>query len=134
MANYKDLIAWQKSMQLVEEVYKLVKLLPKEETHALSDQMRRAAVSIPSNLAEGHGRDSAKEFARFISISQGSRAELETQLEICTRLNYLSEQQLQAASGLCMEIEKILRGLSRKLSTLNSELRTNNCATKRSTP
>ena len=64
--NYKDLIVWQKAMDLVVEIYRLVKLLPKEETYALSDQMRRAAVSIPSNIAEGHSRSFAKEFVNFL--------------------------------------------------------------------
>ena len=78
--SYRELIVWQKSMELAEKVYLLVKALPKEETYALSDQMRRAAVSIPSNIAEGHARQSQKEFLQFLCIARGSRAELETQL------------------------------------------------------
>lgn len=95
MASYKELIVWQKSMELVEEIYRLVRLLPKEETYALSDQMKRSAISIPSNIAEGHGRNSSKDFSRFIFIAQGSKAELETQIEICVRLDYLTEQQIK---------------------------------------
>lgn len=116
MAGYRDLIVWQKSMELVEEIYRLVKFLPKEETYALSDQMRRAAVSIPSNVAEGHGRDSAKEFVRYILIAQGSRAELETQLEICVRLNFLINEQTERAFELCTTISKMLRKLIRSMS------------------
>ena len=89
MRTHKELLVWQKSMLLVEEVYRLVKMLPKEETYALSDQMRRAAISIPSNIAEGNARNSPKEFQQFLYISLGSAAELETQLLICQRLGYI---------------------------------------------
>ena len=74
----EDLIVWQKAMDLTTEIYRLVKFLPREETYALSDQMRRAALSIPSNIAEGHGRNSNKEFANFLSIARGSLTELRT--------------------------------------------------------
>ena len=116
MAGYRELNVWQKSMTLVEEVYYLVKLLPKEETYGLSDQMRRAAVSIPSNIAEGHGRSSAKEFSRFLLIAQGSNAELETQLELCVRLQFLTVQQTSIAVSLCTEVGKMLRTLIRQLA------------------
>ena len=86
--SYQELIVWQKAMQLVEEVYRLARMLPKAELFALSDQMRRAAVSIPSNIAEGQARNSTKEFVNFLSISRGSTAELETQLMICVRLKF----------------------------------------------
>jgi len=78
--NYRDLIVWQKAMDVATEIYKICKKLPKEELFALSDQMRRAAVSIPSNIAEEQARISKNEFIRLLSIAQGSRAELETQL------------------------------------------------------
>ena len=77
--SFQDLIIWQKAMDLVIEVYNLVKELPKEEQYALSDQMRRAAVSIPSNIAEGQSRNSTKEFIQFLSVAKGSNAELQTQ-------------------------------------------------------
>ncbi len=102
-------------MQLVEEVYRLVHKLPKEETYALSDQMRRAVVSIPSNIAEGNGRESEKEFLRFLSIAQGSNAEIETQLLICSRLGYLSVEEMQEALSMQEEISKMLRILIKKL-------------------
>ena len=79
--NYKDLIVWQKAMDLSVEIYRLVKKLPKEELYCLSDQMRRSAISIPSNIAEGKSRTSQKEFSYFLSIAQGSRSELETQIQ-----------------------------------------------------
>ena len=117
MSGYKELVVWQKSMELVEEVYRLVKFLPKEEMFTLSDQMRRAAISIPSNIAEGHGRHSSNEFRRFLLIAQGSRAELETQLEICIRLNFLTSEQLKYAFALCTTVGKMLRNLFRSLDS-----------------
>ena len=78
MASYHELSVWEKSMDLVVEVYKLTKLFPKEEAYGLCDQLRRAVVSIPSNIAEGQSRGSLNDFIRFLSIEQGSRAELET--------------------------------------------------------
>ena len=112
--EYRDLLVWQKGMDLVAEVYRLVKLLPKEETYALSDQMRRAVVSIPSNIAEGHGRGSANEFVHFLTIAQGSRAEVETQLQICLRLQYLTERQISAAMSLSQEVGRMLTTLIRR--------------------
>ena len=114
--SYKDLKVWQKSMSLVIEIYRLVKLLPKEETYALSDQMRRAVVSVPSNIAEGQARNSRKEFINFLFIAQGSRAELETQIEICVRLNYLQREQVASATNLINEVGKMLSSLIVKLS------------------
>ena len=90
--DFKDLIVWQRAMELVVEVYQLVKKLPKEELFALSDQIRRAVISIPSNIAEGQGRSSLKEFLYFLSIAKGSKAELETQLLLCVKINYLKSQ------------------------------------------
>ena len=97
------------------EVYKLVKLLPKTETYALSDQMRRAVISIPSNIAEGKGRNSAREFVYFLSIARGSQKELETQLYICTRLEYFTEEDASIAFNLCEEVGKMLNALIIKL-------------------
>lgn len=98
-------------MELTVEIYRLVKYLPREETYGLADQMRRSAVSIPSNIAEGKARESKNDFIRFLLISQGSRAELETQLEICTRLGYLSAEQTKKAKELLSEVGKMIAGL-----------------------
>ena len=117
LKTYKDLIVWQKAMDLTVEVYRLVKFLPREETYALSDQMRRAVVSIPANIAEGQGRNSTKEFINFLAMSRGSQTELETQLQICIRLNYISEAQAGVALGLCQEINKMLNVLIVKLKS-----------------
>ena len=116
MQNHKELIVWQKAIDLVAEVYKLVKMLPKEETYALSDQMRRATVSIPSNIAEGKNRSSAKDYLRFLFMARGSRAELETQLLACVRLNYLNETDVETALNLCDEIGRMLSAMISKIS------------------
>jgi four helix bundle protein len=117
MANssYKDLIVWQKSMDLTTEVYKLVKLLPREELYGLSDQMRRAAVSIPSNIAEGQDRRSGKDFKSFLSIARGSKAELETQIEVCVRVGYLKEAEVEKALSLLAEIGRMTTALINNL-------------------
>ena len=111
----EDLIVWQKAMDLLEEVYRLIKFLPREETYALSDQIRRAAISIPSNIAEGQGRNSTREFVNFLSIARGSLAELRTQLQICHRLKYFSESDSECALNLCTEIYRMLNVLISKL-------------------
>ena len=115
MNGYKDLIVWQKSMDLVDEIYRLVKFLPKEETYALSDQMRRAAVSVPSNIAEGYERKSPKEFANFLSIARASRAELETQICICVRQNYINTEQAEKAFSLCNEVQRMINKFIKSL-------------------
>jgi len=115
--SYKDLIVWQKSIDLVTEIYKIVRLLPKEEKFALSDQMRRAAVSIPSNIAEGQERNTKKEFIQFLHIAKGSKGELETHLLICIKLNYLTQNQVETSINLLCEISKMLNRLIQKLTT-----------------
>ncbi|MCR5782231.1 MAG: four helix bundle protein [Clostridia bacterium] len=122
MANYEELIVWQKAMTLTEEIYRIVKFLPKEELFGLSDQMRRAAVSIPSNIAEGHGRDTNGDFRRFLLIARGFLMELETQLEVCRRLHYIPEKELEASCSLCSEIEKILWTMINKPSSRIKQL------------
>ena len=118
-SSYKDLVVWQKAMDLCEEIYRLVKMLPKEETYALSDQMRRSAVSIPSNIAEGQDRNSNREFSNFLYIARGSRAELETQLTICQKVGYLTNDDTAKAANLLREIGKMLTTLIIKLKTEN---------------
>ena len=118
--SYKDFIVWQKAIDLSVEVYRLVKLLPKTEIYALSDQMRRAVISIPSNIAEGQGRNSAKEFLHFLSIARGSQKELETQLYICTRLEYFTEEEASTAFNLCEEVGKMLNSLMKNIRSRSS--------------
>ena len=112
---YRELIVWQKSMELVKEIYSLVKMLPKEETYALSDQMRRAALSIPSNIAEGYGRKSTVEYSRFLDIARGSLYELETQIHICVMLNFFNQENTEKAFSLSQEVGKMLNSLITKL-------------------
>ena len=115
--KYEDLIVWQKAIDLVVEVYSLAKLLPNDEMYALSNQMKRAAVSIPSNIAEGQERSSTNDFVRFLHIAKGSKGELETQLLICVRLNYLTQSQIVNAQNLLIEIGKMLNAIIHKLNT-----------------
>lgn len=115
--DFKDLIVWQKAMELVAEVYRLVKQLPKEELSALSDQMRRSAISIPSNIAEGQGRNSTKEFIQFLAIAKDSKAELETQLLLCVKINYLINSDIETAINLIQEVGKMLNALQKSLTT-----------------
>lgn len=103
-------------MSLAEEVYILAKRLPKEEIYALSDQMRRAAVSVPSNIAEGYQRKSDGYIKNFLNIARGSNAELETQILLCIRLGYASEADAQKALQLTEELSKMLSGFINKLS------------------
>lgn len=115
--NYRELLVWQKAMTAVTMLYSLVKKLPKEELFALSDPMRRCAISIPSNIAEGQQRGSIPEFIRFISYAQGSRAELETQLLACVAIGYLSEEDISDLMTLLNEINRMLSVLTK---TINS--------------
>ena len=115
--NYKDLVVWQKAMALVEAVYRVVRLLPADERYVLGDQIRRSAVSIPSNIAEGNARGTEKEMIHFLRIAQGSRAELETQLELSYRIGYTSEQQIQELIELSNEVGRMLTGLIKTLKS-----------------
>lgn len=119
--NYEDLLVWQKSMDLVEEVYRLIKLLPKEENFGICSQMRRAVISIPSNIAEGQSRHTTKEFVNFLSIANGSKSELRTQIQICIRLEYITENEAEKAMSLCEEVSKMLSALVTKLQSGNSK-------------
>ncbi len=110
-SDYKQLKVWQKAMNLTMEIYRLVKFLPREETYALSDQLRRAVVSIPSNIAEGHGRGTDKEFIKFLWIARGSLLEVETQLIICNRLTLIKVEESKFAQSLIVEVGKMLNAL-----------------------
>jgi len=116
LQKYEDLIVWQKAMDLVVEVYKIAKLLPDEELYVLSNQMRRAAISIPSNIAEGQERSTTKDFIKYLYIAKGSKGELETQLLLCSRLQYLTLSQIEVAQRLLCEIGKMLNSLIYSLS------------------
>lgn len=115
--SYKQLVVWQKSIELVIEIYHLTKLFPKEELYGLISQMRRAAVSIPSNIAEGFARKHRQEYLQFIRIAFGSGAELETQIIIAQRLQFASKEKFLRAEQLLTEIMKMLNKFSAALTT-----------------
>ena len=114
--SYRDLIAWNKAMDLVAEVYRVTACMPEAERFGLTSQLRRAAVSVPSVLAEGHARGSTKEFVRYVAMAMGSLAEIETQLLICMKLDFVNETSIGGLLGQCDEQNRILRGLSKSLS------------------
>ena len=109
--SYRDLVAWQKAMNLVTEIYRLSQKFPKEEMFGLISQVRRAAVSVPSNIAEGHSRPSRKEFQYFLGNARGSLSELETQMMIGRNLDYLNEAELTNILNIAAEVGRILNGL-----------------------
>jgi four helix bundle protein len=115
MKTYREFVAWQKAMGYVTSVYKLTRLFPKEELFGLTSQLRRAVVSIPSNFAEGFGRNGNNEFLHFVRISIGSLYECQTQLEIAMNIEYLNEEQFQTIYNDSREVEALLRGLETKL-------------------
>lgn len=108
MTDHKDLIVWQKARLLVKEIYQLTQFLPKEEIFGLTNQIRRAAISIPSNIAEGYNRHSDKEFVHFLKIAKGSAGEVDTQLLLCTDLDYLTQENVAGPLHLNQEILRIL--------------------------
>jgi four helix bundle protein len=114
--NYQELIAWQKAMDLVVRVYELSRRFPKEELYGLTSQVRRAGVSIPSNIAEGQGRFTTGEFLHFLSIAHGSLREAETQVLIAQRLNYLDAQSTSEFMNLASEVGRLVNGLSNSLT------------------
>jgi len=115
-SSYKELVVWQKAIQLVTMIYALFDSMPHSEKYALIDQMRRSAISIPSNIAEGQGRGSNKDFTKFLFIARGSLYELETQIEICIRLKYFDSTELIEITTACAEISKMLNAMIRKFS------------------
>ena len=114
--GYKDLIAWQKGMDLVEAVYRLSAVFPVEEKYGLTSQVRRAAVGIPSNVAEGYSRPTQADYIRFLDMARGSANEVETQLLIAIRLGYVRGEQASIALGLANEEQRILKGLADRVS------------------
>ena len=118
MSLYKQLTVWKKSMDLVSNIYKLN--LPNHEQYGLISQLRRCAVSIPSNIAEGNGRNSSKDFIRFLNMSRGSLFELQTQIEITIRLRYITQKEYDEIINLTNEINAMINGLIDKLHLSNS--------------
>lgn len=115
VSDYKDLLVWQKGITLVKHIYTVTAVFPADEKYGLVSQMRRAAVSIPSNIAEGQARHTTGEFVQFISHAEGSVAELDTQLLVAIELGYCTRSEAQAAFELVSELRKMLNALRRKL-------------------
>lgn len=116
MSNYRDLKVWQKGIGFVEEIYRVSRDFPVNEQYGLVSQLQRAAVSIPSNIAEGRGRSGDVEFKRFINTALGSAAEVDTQLEIAHRLGYIDEVAMKNLQVNLIEIQKMLYGLKKGLN------------------
>jgi len=113
--DYRELVVWQKSMDLVEKVYRATGQFPKEEVYGLTSQIRRAAVSIPSNIAEGQGRSTTSAFLNFLSVARGSLKELETQILIAQRLGYVDDPTVDELTDLTAEVSRLLSGLTNSL-------------------
>jgi four helix bundle protein len=113
--SFRTLVVWQKAMLLAEECYHLTEHFPRAEQYGLTSQIRRAVVSIPSNLAEGYCRNSLRTYRRFVDIALGSQAELETQLELAQRLGFARIKDAETASALAAEVGRLLHGLKRGL-------------------
>jgi four helix bundle protein len=115
VTSHKDLLVWQRSMVLVERIYRITSKFPPNEQWGLTSQMRRAAVSVPSNIAEGYGRQATGEYRHHLSMGRGSLLELETQVLLCRRLRYLEEADADAILTEIEEISKMLASLISKL-------------------
>jgi four helix bundle protein len=115
MKTYRDLIVWQKSMTFVTEIYKLTASFPKEEIYGITSQIRRSAVSVPSNIAEGYGRKSTGDYLRFLNIASASLYEIQTQTEISRNLNYIQRDQFEYIYELSRELERMLSSLVAKV-------------------
>ena len=118
--TYRDLLVWQKAMTLVTEVYRLSRRFPKEETYGLTSQIRRCGVSVPSNIAEGCGRNSTSDYVRFLRMAMGSLYELQTQAEIARNLGYLDDDAFEGMYASSREIERMMSSLIRQLKQKTS--------------
>jgi four helix bundle protein len=119
--NFRELLVWQRSMQLTKEVYRRTAALPKSEIFGLQSQMRRAAVSIPSNIAEGHGRLSDQLLRVFLAQARGSLYELETQVQLCEDLDFIPLDQTQELRALCNEVARMINGFLKTLKSKDAE-------------
>ncbi len=114
--GYRDLVAWQRAMELVDEVYEVSESWPSREQFGLIQQVRRSAVSVPSNIAEGNGRSGSREFRHHLSLAHGSLCEMETQLLIARRRQFTNDETIERTLRLSDEVGRLLRGLMRSLS------------------
>jgi four helix bundle protein len=121
LSSYRDLLVWQKAMQLVIETYRFTERFPREEAYGLRSQVRRASVSVPSNIAEGYGRATRKEYVQFLYVAQGSLKETETQIILAEMLGYASEDATELLLEKAALVGKLLGGLIRALRRKTSE-------------
>jgi four helix bundle protein len=119
MINFRNLLIWQKSMSLITKIYYSTNNFPKEEIFGLTSQIRGSSISIPSNIAEGYGRQSDKDFLRFLNISIGSLFEMQTQLEIAKNITYLNEEEFNNLYEDSREVERMLVSFINKLKNRN---------------
>jgi len=123
--DYRNLVVWQKAMELVEAVYRLTRSFPKEEVYGLTSQLRRAAVSVPCNIAEGQGRRTTGDFLQFLSVARGSLMEVETQLMIAERLRFCTLEEVKPVLALAGDVGRPLSGLSKSLKNKQTSPRPN---------
>jgi four helix bundle protein len=123
MSTFKDLLIWQKAMNFVTKIYQSTRLFPKDEQFGLTSQIRRSSISIPSNIAEGYGREGNNDYLRFLNIALSSLFELQTQLEIAKNINYLNEHEFNILYEDLRELERMLVAFIKKLKT-ETNLRT----------
>jgi four helix bundle protein len=114
--DYRDLIVWQKAMDLVETIYRTTSTFPREEIYGLTSQVRRAAISIPSNIAEGNGRNTTRDYVHFLGMAYGSVKEVETQVLIAERLQYINSSRSDELVRLTGEIARLISGLMNSLN------------------
>ena len=114
--SYRDLVVWQKAMALVKLIYQLTAHFPSQEQFGLTSQLRRSAVSIPSNIAEGNGRSTTQDYLRFLQIARGSLFEAQTQLELAIQLQFTTQEASREPLTLCNEIERMINSIITKLS------------------
>jgi four helix bundle protein len=118
--DYRELIVWQKAMNLVEATYRMTTKFPREELYGLTSQMRRAAISVPSNIAEGQARSTTRDFLHFLAIAYGSLKEIETQVLIAERLRYINNRQSTDFVQSTIEVARLISGLANSLKKKNS--------------
>ena len=123
--SFRDLAVWQKAMQLTVNVYELTKAFPREELYGLTSQVRRAAVALPSNVAEGHGRLNRREFRQFLGIARASNCELQTQLELARRLGYGNPNDIQQSEKLSHGVGRMLYAIIESLGKTSTQSGTN---------
>ncbi len=123
LKNFRDLKVWQKAYQVCLTIYKITKGFPKQETYGLTSQIRRAAISVPSNIAEGYGRKTTPDYIRFLYIAYGSNCELETQILLSGDLEYIKSEKLKEIQEAMGEVERMLKALIKSLENKHSNPR-----------